>query len=431
MAERTDAGLSFLVAIAVILLGVLLAVVLRWTTQVSRLMQERLDAINQILREQLMGLTVIRAFTREPSEIKRFGRANDELAVATRSIGRLSGTFIPGVMLITDLSIVAVVWFGGHQVGSGQLLIGNLTAYITYLSLILAAATSASSALMMVPRAMVAAERIQAVLDRAPVLRPSSYAPVGPIRIRGEVELRGVGLRYPGAEADVLSEISMRVEPGSTVAIVGSMGAGKSTLLSIVARLQAATSGTVRLDGADLHTIDPAALRGRIAIVPQRSLLFSGTVASNLRLAKPDATDDEPWEALEVAQARKFVAAMRDGLESPLSQGGTNVSGGQRQRRLCIARALLAAPRVLLLDDPVSALDAGTSARLMEALRSATADATVLLASQCTAGIRSAERIVVLHEGSIVGDGTHQALLGSCQTYRELVASEDPAGVAA
>jgi ATP-binding cassette subfamily B protein len=426
MAWRADAGLSLLIVVAVVVLGVALAVILRWMTRVSRRMQDRLDAINRVLREQLMGLTVIRAFTRERFEAERFGQVNNELAVATRSMGRLNGTFVPAVMLITDLSILAVVWFGGHRVESGHLLIGGLTAYVTYLGLILGAAMMAASAVMMLPRVMVAAERIQAVLNSTPMLRPSGV-PARSVPIRGELELRGVALRYPGADADVLSGIDLRVEPGGTVAIVGSMGAGKTTLLSIVARLQDATSGSVRLDGVDLRTIDLTVLRGELAIVPQRSLLFRGTVASNLRLARPDATDAELWEALEVAQAREFVAAMDDGLESPIVQGGTNVSGGQRQR-LCIARALVAAPRVFLLDDPVSALDSETSARLLAALRTATADATVLLVSQRTAGIRSAERIVVLHEGSIVGDGTHQSLMDSCQTYQELVASQDAIG---
>ncbi|MGW3650953.1 ABC transporter ATP-binding protein [Streptomyces sp. NPDC000878] len=426
MALRADAGLSLLIVVAVVVLGVALAVILRWMTRVSRRMQDRLDAINRVLREQLMGLTVIRAFTRERFEAERFGQVNNELAVATRSMGRLNGTFVPAVMLITDLSILAVVWFGGHRVESGHLLIGGLTAYVTYLGLILGAAMMAASAVMMLPRVMVAAERIQAVLNSTPVLRPSGV-PARSVPIRGELELRGVALRNPGADADVLSGIDLRVEPGGTVAIVGSMGAGKTTLLSIVARLQDATSGSVRLDGVDLRTIDLTVLRGQLAIVPQRSLLFRGTVASNLRLARPDATDAELWEALEVAQAREFVAAMDDGLESPIVQGGTNVSGGQRQR-LCIARALVAAPRVLLLDDPVSALDSETSARLLAALRTATADATVLLVSQRTAGIRSAERIVVLHEGSIVGDGTHESLMDSCQTYQELVASQDAIG---
>ncbi|WUA21106.1 ABC transporter ATP-binding protein/permease [Streptomyces canus] len=426
MALRADAGLSLLIVVAVVVLGVALAVILRWMTRVSRRMQDRLDAINRVLREQLMGLTVIRAFTRERFEAERFGQVNNELAVATRSMGRLNGTFVPAVMLITDLSILAVVWFGGHRVESGHLLIGGLTAYVTYLGLILGAAMMAASAVMMLPRVMVAAERIQAVLNSTPVLLPSGV-PANSVPIRGELELRGVALRYPGADADVLSGIDLRVEPGGTVAIVGSMGAGKTTLLSIVARLQDATSGSVRLDGVDLRTIDLTVLRGQLAIVPQRSLLFRGTVASNLRLARPDATDAELWEALEVAQAREFVAAMDDGLESPIAQGGTNVSGGQRQR-LCIARALVAAPRVLLLDDPVSALDSETSARLLAALRAAMADATVLLASQRTAGIRSAERIVVLHEGSIVGDGTHQSLMDSCQTYQELVASQEAIG---
>jgi ABC-type multidrug transport system fused ATPase/permease subunit len=426
MALRADAGLSFLIVVAVVVLGAALAVILRWMTRVSRRMQDRLDAINRVMREQLMGLTVIRAFTRERFEAERFGQVNDELTVATRSMGRLRGTFVPAVMLIIDLSIVAVVWFGGHRVESGHLLIGGLTAYVTYLGLILGAAMMAASGVMMLPRVMVAAERIQAVLDSTPVLRPSGV-PASSYPIRGELELRGVALRYPGADADVLSGIDLRVEPGGTVAIVGSMGAGKTTLLSIVARLQDATSGSVLLDGVDLRTIDPTVLRSQLAIVPQRSLLFSGTVASNLRLARPDATDAELWEALEVAQAHEFVSAMDDGLESPIAQGGTNVSGGQRQR-LCIARALVAAPRVLLLDDPVSALDSETSARLLAALGTATADATVLLVSQRTAGIRSAERIVVLHEGGIVGDGTHRSLMESCQTYQELVASQAAIG---
>ncbi|MEV6345921.1 ABC transporter ATP-binding protein [Actinoplanes sp. NPDC051851] len=429
LALRTDTGLSCLIVVAVVVLGAATAMILRWMTGVSRRMQDRLDAVNRIVREQLMGLPVIRAFTRERFEAERFGRVNDELAAATRSMGRLRGTFVPVVMLITDLSIVAVVWFGGHRVASGHLPIGGLTAYVTYLVLILGAAMMAASGMMMSPRVMVAAERVQAVLDTTAALRPPGV-PTGSVPIRGEVELRGVTLRYPGAEADVLSDIDLRVEPGGTVAIVGSMGAGKTTLLSIVARLLDATSGSVRLDGADLRTLDPAVLRGRLAIVPQRSLLFRGTVADNLRLARPDATDSELWEALEVAQAREFVAAMDGGLAAAIAQGGANVSGGQRQR-LCVARALVAAPRVLLLDDPVSALDATTSARLLAALRTATAGTTLLLVSQRPVGVRGAERIVVLHEGRVVGDGTHRSLMGSCGTYRELVAAQDAIGVSA
>ncbi|RAJ43059.1 ATP-binding cassette subfamily B protein [Kitasatospora sp. SolWspMP-SS2h] len=429
MAFRTDTGLSLVVVVAVVLLGAVLGVVLRWTARVSRRIQDRLDAVNRVLHEQLMGLTVIRAFTRERFETERFGLENAELAVATRSMGRLNGTFVPAVMLVTDLSILAVVWFGGHRVTSGHLPIGGLTACITYLVLILGAAMTAAWALMMLPRALVAAERIRAVRDAAPVLRPPGR-PTGSVPIRGGLELRGVTLRYPGADADVLSGIDLTVEPGSTVAIVGSMGAGKTTLLSVVAGLQDATSGSVRLDGVDLRSVDPSVLRGHLAIVPQRSLLFRGTVASNLRLARPDATDAELWEALEVAQAREFVAAMDDGLRSPIVQGGTNVSGGQRQR-LCIARALVAAPRLLLLDDPVSALDPETSARLLEALRTATAGTTVLLASQRTTGVSGAERIVVLHEGGVVGDGTHPVLLDSCRTYQELVAAQDTIGASA
>lgn len=426
MALREDVGLSWLVILAVVVLGAAMTVIIRRMMHASRLMQTRLDSINRVLREQLMGLMVIRAFTREDVETTRFAEVNSELAVVTRSVGRLGGTFIPIVMLITDLSIVAVVWFGGHRVESGDLQVGALTAYVAYLGLILSAATMAASVVMMLPRATVAAERIQEVLDTEPSVVPPGK-PAALRTIKGVVSLAGVGLRYHGADAAVLSEVDLQAEPGQTVAIVGSMGAGKTSLVSLVARLQDATSGTVRLDGVDITSIDLDVVRSHLAVVPQRSFLFSGTVASNLRLARPDATDEELWEALEIAQARDFVESLAEGIASPVAQGGVNFSGGQRQR-LCIARALVARPSIYLLDDPYSALDAETADRLHEAFCGVTGNATVLIVSQQASSVRSADRILVLDGGRVVGDGTHDELLMSCSTYQEIVESQTSIG---
>ncbi|WP_018157833.1 ABC transporter ATP-binding protein [Demetria terragena] len=429
MALREDVGLSWLMVVAVPLLAVSIGLVIRKMVPWSRRQQTRLDAVNRVLREQLMGLRVVRAFVREPQEQQRFAGANDDLTEAAIRMGRLMGAMFPIVMIVMNVSTVAVVWFGGHRVAAGDMEIGALTAYMTYLIQILMAVMMATFMFMMVPRASVAAERIREVLDTEPSVRPADE-PAGLETITGVLDLVDAGMRYPGAESPVLRNVNLHAEPGQMVAVIGSTGAGKTTLLSLVARLFDATEGQVLVDGVDVREVRPDVLWGHIGIVPQKPYLFSGTVASNLRYGRPDATDEELWEALEVAQAREFVSAMDGGLEAPISQGGTNVSGGQRQR-LCIARAIVARPKIYLLDDSFSALDMATDVRLRAALKPITRDATVVVVGQRASSIRDADQILVLDDGLVVGSGTHQELLETCQTYQEIVASQSGTGVSA
>lgn len=427
MALREDVGLSWLMVVAVPVLAVSIGLIVRQMVPQFRLMQTRLDGVNRVLREQLMGLRVVRAFVREPYEIDRFTDANTQLTDVARIVGRLMGAMFPVVMLVMNLSTVAVVWFGGQRVASGDMQVGALTAYMTYLMQILMSVMMATFMFMLVPRASVAAERIQQVLDTdSSVVPPADPAPLR--ELHGVVDLVDVGMRYPGADQPVLTGVDLHAEPGQTVAIIGSTGAGKTTLLSLVARLFDATAGEVRIDGVDVRRIEPDVLWGHLGIVPQKPFLFSGTIASNLRYGRPDATDDELWQALEIAQARDFVERMPGGLEAPIFQGGSNVSGGQRQR-LCIARALVARPRIYLFDDSFSALDLATDARLRAALEPITRDATVLVVAQRAASVRDADRILVLEDGRVVGDGRHDDLLQTCETYREIVESQAGAGV--
>lgn len=429
MALREDVGMSWLMVVAVPVLAASIGLVVRKMVPWSRRMQTRLDAVNRVLREQLMGLRVVRAFVREPQEVERFARANDELTQASLWVGRLMGTMFPVVMIVMNASTVAVVWFGGHRVASGDMQVGSLTAYMTYLIQILMAVMMATFMFMLVPRASVAAERIQEALDTESSVRPPKE-PSSRVELTGVLDLVGAGMRYPGAEEPVLRDVTLHAEPGQTVAVIGSTGAGKTTLLSLVARLFDATEGQVLVDGVDVRDLDPSVLWGHMGIVPQKPYLFSGTVASNLRYGNPDATDDELWQALQVAQARDFVESMEGRLESPISQGGTNVSGGQRQR-LCIARAIVARPRIYLLDDSFSALDMATDVRLRSALRPITRDATVVVVGQRASSIRDADHILVLDDGAVVGAGTHTELLETCQTYQEIVASQRGAEVSA
>ncbi|MFI6130478.1 ABC transporter ATP-binding protein [Micromonospora sp. NPDC051141] len=429
MALREDVGLSWLMLVCVPVLAIALGLIIRRMVPGFRLMQTRIDTVNRVLREQITGIRVVRAFVREPYETDRFAVANTELTATALRIGRLQALIFPIVMLVLNVSSVAVLWFGAARVDSGEIQVGALTAFLQYLMQILMAVMMATFMLMMVPRAAVCAERIQEVLDTDSSVVPSPD-PVTEVASRGELELRGAGFQYPGATAPVLHDISFRARPGRTTAIIGSTGAGKTTLLTLIPRLVDPTAGAVLVDGVDVRELAPDELWRRIGLVPQRPYLFSGTVASNLRYGNPAATDADLWTALEIAQARDFVEDMPGGLDAPIAQGGTNVSGGQRQR-LAIARALVRKPEIYLFDDSFSALDLGTDARLRAALKPVTADAAVVIVAQRVSTIVDADQIIVLEDGGVVGMGRHEELLENCPTYAEIVASQQTAGVPA
>ncbi|HET8602129.1 MAG TPA: ABC transporter ATP-binding protein [Segeticoccus sp.] len=422
MALREDVGLSWLMLVAVPLLLVSIGLIVRRMVPGFRRMQQRIDVVNRVLREQITGIRVVRAFVRERYETDRFDAANAELTDTAIGVGRLMVLIFPTVMLILNASSVAVLWFGGHRVDTGQMEIGSLTAFLAYMMQILISVMMATFMAIMFPRAAVCADRIGEVLTTESSVRPPQ-APVRDLAARGELELRGVAFAYPGAAAPVLQDISFTARPGQTTAIIGSTGAGKTTLVSLVPRLFDATAGQVLVDEVDVRDLAPEDLWQRIGLVPQKPYLFSGTVATNLRYGNPDATDEELWEALEIAQARDFVEAMPEQLESPIAQGGTNVSGGQRQR-LCIARALVARPEIFLFDDSFSALDLSTDARLRAALRPHTARSTVVIVAQRVSTITDADQILVLEDGRIVGRGRHEDLLETCPTYVEIVQSQ-------
>jgi ATP-binding cassette subfamily B protein len=429
MALQEDVGLSWLMLVAVPLMIGMIGLIISRMVPNFRAMQVRIDAVNRVLREQLTGIRVVRAFVREPYESVRFNRANDDLTETALRVGRLQALIFPSVMLVFNASSVAVLWFGARRIDSGELQIGALTAFLAYLVQILMAVMMATFMMMMVPRAAVCAERIGEVLGtRSSVADPAS--PVTATPGRGTVELRGVQFEYPGAEAPVLRNVSFSALAGQTTAIIGSTGAGKTTLLNLVPRLFDVTGGQVLVDGVDVRELDLDLLWSRIAIVPQRAFLFSGTIASNLRYGNPDATDGELWQALEIAQAKDFVTALPEGLEAPVAQGGTNVSGGQAQR-LAIARALVHDPEIYLFDDSFSALDLATDARLRAALRPVTRDAAVVIVAQRVSTIVEADRIVVLEDGEVVGIGRHEELIETCPTYLEIVESQRSVGAAA
>ena len=429
LAVREDGPLSLILVVSIPAMGLGLAqVVVRMVPQ-FQVMQTRLDRVNKVLREQITGVRVVRAFVREPEEGERFGLANDELTLTSLRAGRLMALMFPTVMLVLNVSSAAVLWFGADRVGSGHLQIGALVAFLSYLVQILMSVMMATFVAMLWPRAAVCAERIQEVLSTQSSVAPPAQ-PVTELTSRGTLELRGVGFNYPGAESPVLCDISLQAVAGQTTAIIGSTGSGKTTLLNLVPRLFDATSGGVVVDGVDVREVDPELLWSRIGLIPQRPYLFSGTVASNLRYADPDASDEDLWAALEVAQARDFVTAMPGGLDARIAQGGTNVSGGQRQR-LAIARALVKKPGIYLFDDSFSALDLATDARLRAALAPVTADATVVIVAQRVSTIAKADQILVLEDGRQVGLGTHRELLETCQTYAEIVASQMTAEEAA
>jgi len=422
MALRQDVGLSWLMAVCIPVLVIAIALIVVRMVPLFRAMQARIDVVNRVLREQLSGIRVVRAFVRERDEAARFAEANAKLTSTALHAGRLMVLIFPTVMLILNASSVAVLWFGAGRVESGEMQIGALTAFLMYLMLILTSVMMATFMAIMIPRAAVSSDRISEVLNTESSVSPPEH-PVREVHSRGELELRDVEFRYPGAAAPVLHNISFRATAGQTTAIIGSTGAGKTTLISLVPRLFDATSGTVLIDGVGVRDLDPEMLWNRIGLVPQKPYLFTGTVASNLRYGNPQATDADLWEALEVAQADDFVRAMAGGLEGRIAQGGTNVSGGQRQR-LAIARALVRQPEIYLFDDAFSALDLATDARLRAALRPHTARATVVIVSQRVSTVSDADQIVVLDDGAIVGLGRHEELLKKCPTYLEIVQSQ-------
>ncbi len=428
MALREDVGLSWLVAVAVPVLGAAIGFIVSHMVPGYRLMQARIDTVNRVLREQTSGIRVLRAFVREPFEAEKFGRANTELTDVSLEVGRWMAAMFPVLMLVLNVSSVAVLWFGAMRIESGAMEIGALTAFLSYLIQILWSVMMATFMLVMIPRAAVSSDRIAEVLDTdSSVVLPKTG--VTEVDRHGELELRRVGFTYPGATHPVLDDVSFVTRPGQTTAIIGSTGAGKTTLLTLIPRLIDTTEGAVLVDGVDVRDLDADTLWSKIGLVPQQAYLFSGTVASNLRYGKPDATEEEMWTALEIAQARDFVAAMDGGLEAAIAQGGTNVSGGQRQR-LAIARALIRRPEIYLFDDSFSALDLATDARLRRALKPYTADSTVVIVAQRVSTIANADQILVLEDGAVVGLGTHESLLATCPTYVEIVESQLRAEVA-
>jgi len=421
MALQESIELSWLLLVIVPVLGVLLGVAITLLRPLFQTMQKRIDGINRIMREQIGGIRVIRAFVRDTHERERFTEANDDLMKVAVGTGRVMSFMFPSVFLIMNLSSVAVLWFGAYRVEDGSIQVGSLTAFLSYLMQILISVMMAVMMFMLVPRAEVSAGRISEVLGTTTSVVPP-VAPVTTLRGRGHLELRGVGFQYPGAAEPVLQDVSFTAAPGETTAIIGSTGSGKTTLLQTIPRLYDVTDGAVLVDGVDVRDLELDTLWGAIGLVPQKPYLFSGTVASNLRYGNEDATDEELWHFLEVAQAAGFVREM-GGLEAEIMQGGTNVSGGQRQR-LAIARALVRRPEIYLFDDSFSALDFATDAALRAALVTETREATVVIVAQRVSTIRFADRIVVLDDGRVVGSGTHAELMASNETYREIVLSQ-------
>ncbi|MFB8081324.1 MULTISPECIES: ABC transporter ATP-binding protein [unclassified Streptomyces] len=422
MALGQDVPLSAVLLAVVPILAVSVSLIVRRMRPLFRTMQERLDTVNRVLREQITGNRVIRAFVKDGYEEERFRGANTELTDVSMATGRLMALMFPVVMTVVNISSVAVVWFGAHRIDSGGMQIGALTAFLAYLMQIVMAVMMATFMFMMVPRAEVCAERIEEVLaTESSVVPPVN--PVTELGRRGHLEVRGADFRYPGAEESVLKDVALEARPGETTAIIGSTGSGKSTLLGLVPRLFDATGGEVLVDGVDVRDLAPDLMAKTVGLVPQKPYLFSGTIATNLRYGRPDATDEDLWHALDIAQAADFVRKLEAGLNAPIAQGGTNVSGGQRQR-LAIARTLVQRPEIYLFDDSFSALDYETDALLRAALARETSDSTVVIVAQRVSTIRDADRIVVLDEGRVVGTGRHQELMADNETYREIVLSQ-------
>ncbi|MFI7007336.1 ABC transporter ATP-binding protein [Streptomyces sp. NPDC050145] len=424
MALGLDVPLSGVLLAVLPVMAIVLTLIIRKMRPLFRSMQVKLDTVNRVLREQITGNRVIRAFVRDDFEKARFGEANWDLTQTSLATGRIMALMFPFVMTIVNVASIAVVWFGAHRIDSGGMQIGDLTAFLAYLMQIVMSVMMATFMFMQVPRAEVCAERIEEVLGtESSVVPPAPETSVRELLQRGHLEIRGADFGYPGAEEPVLRAVDLVARPGETTAIIGSTGSGKSTLLGLVPRLYDTTSGAVLVDGEDVRGIDPELMARTVGLVPQKPYLFSGTVASNLRYGRPDATDEELWHALGVAQAREFVAALEGGLDAPITQGGTNVSGGQRQR-LAIARTLVQRPEIYLFDDSFSALDYATDAALRRALGDETAESTVVIVAQRVSTIRDADRIVVLDEGRVVGAGRHHELMADNETYREIVLSQ-------
>ena len=422
LAMHQDLGLSRILVVAMPVLAVTLAVIIMSMVPTFRLMQERIDRINVILREQLTGIRVLRAFVREPEETERFRQANQAVTETALRGGRLQSLMFPTATLFINISSVAVVWFGSDRIAEGVMQPGAMIAFLTYLTQILMSVMMATWMAALLPRASVSAERIQEVLHTPSSVVISASA-ITELSRTAELNFNDVGFHYPGAEEPVLKDINFTVRAGQTMAVIGSTGSGKTTLVNLVTRLFDATAGSVVLDGVDVRDLAPEALWSRVGIVPQKPYLFSGTIASNLQYGKDDATEEEMWEALRVAQAEDFVRAMPGGLNAVIAQGGTNVSGGQRQR-LAIARALIRHPEIYLFDDSFSALDLTTDAQLRAALKPLAQNAVVLVVAQRVSTIRDADQILVLEDGECVGLGTHDELIATCPTYQEIVDSQ-------
>jgi ATP-binding cassette subfamily B multidrug efflux pump len=422
MAVRVDGALSLLLLVSVpVLIGSIGLVISRMIPQ-FQVMQVRIDRINQVLREQITGLRVVRAFVREPDEAARFAEANDSLTMTSLKVGRLQAMMFPIVVLVLNASSVAAIWLGGDRIAAGNMQIGAMIAFLSYLIQILMSVMMATWVGMLAPRASVSADRIEEVLNAVSSIQPAAN-PVTRLSGPSSLELRNVEFKYPGAEQAVLSEINLEAVAGQTTAIIGSTGSGKTTLLNLVPRLFDATAGDVIVDGVNVREIESELLWSRIGLVPQKPYLFTGTVASNLRYANPEASDEELWHALEIAQAKRFVSQMPGQLKARIAQGGSNVSGGQRQR-LAIARALVRRPGIYLFDDSFSALDLATDARLRAALAPEVADAVTIIVAQRVSTIINADQILVIEDGREVGLGNHRYLLEHCPTYAEIVASQ-------
>ena len=423
MALRQDVGLSWIILCAVVILGIIVGIVMTSMVPLFRYNQTRIDNMNRVLREQITGIRVIRAFVREAWERSRFATANSDLRGVGIKIGTWFAVLMPIVMLIMNGSVIAVWWFGSHRVDSGQMQVGNVTAFMTYLMQILMSVMMAAMMMMFLPRAQVGADRIMQVLDTPPSVVPPAN-PVAPAEgVYCQLEFRDVDFAYPGAEQPVLRDISFKIDPGTTTAVIGATGSGKTTLVNLIPRLYDVTKGSVLIDGVDVRDMDPDLLWSKVGLVPQKPYLFSGTVSSNLEYGRPDATEDGKWKALQIAQADHFVREMDGQLDAEIAQGGTNVSGGQRQR-LAIARALIKMPEVYVFDDAFSALDVATDAKLRAALATETGTAAILIVAQRVSSISHANQILVLDAGRIVGRGTHDELMVTCPTYKEIVDSQ-------